>query len=106
MPRDEPPPVPRRAVDQIGGVRSGQGERRLDEHVLLGVDCTTGELVVGRRRGRDDDGVEGLVVKELVDVVSRPHGPEARLEAEKGSRALIAQPAQLCRRQLVEGAHE
>ena len=49
----------------LGGTHGG---RLLDEHVLAGVECALGQLVVRRDRGGDDDRVQVVVREELVEL--------------------------------------
>ena len=82
--------------DELVDLGRGHRGRLLDEHVLAGLERGLRELVVGRDRRRDDDGVELRVGEHLLEVV----GPARLRIARRGTPSClpvrrIAEPGEL-----------
>ena len=80
MPRHQHDAGVRREPDQAHRLAGRGRERLLDEDVLAGGERRGGELEVGRHRRRDHDGLDIVVLEDLVEAFAHPGGGIAPAE--------------------------
>lgn len=92
------------AANEFVGLRRGQRERGLNEQVLVRVQSRARELVPGRGRRADNDGVQRLVAQELVQAPGDAGGGEDRAQPKLRLRTAVVDVAQLGLGKLLERA--
>ena len=88
--------VPRAGeVEELGHLVAAHRGRLLHEDVLAGVERPPCQLVVGRHRCRDDDGLEAVVREQLVEVSGRACARVATGEAVAPLVRRVADPGKV-----------